>query len=283
MPPLPLIPNMPAGMTDINWGAMNPSSYGAPATNDPYTAVNEARKRSQMESDREYELRVKEANRRREEIAIKKGEAAANKWYQQQMVQISKDKLVEDQRQFNVTSSGYLDNGQNTLARDQFQDDSLQSWTAKAIDLGSRPEDWVKYKRYTSGVGNNLGSIPGLSWTAGGQQGNTTAQGEHPTSSLGNVMTAMGIANGGNWASSAANQAAQGNVAMTPSEQQIYQTANEFAANPQGAAPGWWDELDTDTKDLIKGAAEAQGHSWASVMSRFNRSRWGGGGSAVAA
>lgn len=283
MPPLPLIPNMPAGMTDINWGAMNPTSYGAPAPRDGYTAVDEARTRTQHESDREYQLRVKEANRRREEIAIRQGEAAANKWYQKQMVQIAKDKMQEEARQFNVTASGYLDDGRNTLARDQFQDNSLQNWTKYAIDLGSKPEDWVKYKRMTSGVADNISSIPGLSWTAGGQQGNQTMQGQAQSNSLGNVMTAMGIGNGGTWAQQAAGQAATGGVAMTPSEQQIYQTANEFASNPQGAAPGWWEEQDSDTKDLLKGAAEAQGHSWATVMSRYGRSRWGGGGSAAAA
>lgn len=281
MPPLPLIPNMPAGMTDINWGAMNPTSYGA--GQDPYTAVDEARRRTQLESDRDYALRAKQIKQQAESIAIQKGQAKANEWYQKQMVQLAKDKFQEEQRQFNVTSSGYLDNGAPTLAREQFQDNSLQGWTKMAVDLGSRPEDWVRYKRMTSGVAANVGSIPGLSWTVGGQQGAQTFQGQARPNSLANVHTAMGIASGGNWAQQAAGQAASGNVAMTPDEQSIYQTANEFASNPQGAAPGWWDELDTDTKDMIKGAAEAQGHSWSSVMSRYGRSRWGGGGSSMAA
>lgn len=280
MPPLPLLPNMPAGMTDINWGAMNPTTYGAV---DPADAVKQAARRSQLESDREYELEVEKLKQKAQEIAISKGEAAAKKWYYEQTVKLSKAKLAEEQRQFNVTSSGYLDNGAPTLAREQFQDNSLQGWTKMAVDLGSRPEDWVRYKRMTSGVAANVGSIPGLSWTVGGQQGAQTFQGQARPNSLANVHTAMGIASGGNWAQQAAGQAASGNVAMTPDEQSIYQTANEFASNPQGAAPGWWDELDTDTKDMIKGAAEAQGHSWASVLSRYGRSRWGGGGSSVAA
>lgn len=280
MPPLPLYPNMPAGMTDINWGAMNPTTYGAV---DPVLASNQATRRVQMESDREYSLRAKQVKQQAEQIAISKGQAKANEWYQKQMVQLAKDKFQEEQRQFNVTSSGYLDNGQNTLARDQFQDNSLQNWTRYAIDLGSKPEDWVKYQRMTSGVANNLASIPGLSWTTGGQQGNQTFQGEPKSNSLGNVLTAMGIAGGGTWAQQAAGQAAAGDVAMTPDQQSIYQTANEFAKNPAGAAPGWWENLDTDMKDLLRGAAEAQGHSWASVTSRYNRSRWGGGGSASAA
>jgi len=271
---------MPAGMTDINWGAMNPTTYGAV---DPVLASNQATRRAQLESDREYELRAKQVKQQAEQIAISKGQAKANEWYQKEMIKLSKQKFAEEQRQFNVTASGYMDDGRNTLARDQFQDNSLQGWTKMAVDLGSRPEDWVRYKRMTSGVAENIGSIPGLSWTVGGQQGAQTFQGQARPNSLANVQTAMGIASGGNWAQQAAGQAASGNVAMTPDERSIYQTANEFAMNPQGAAPGWWDELDTDTKDMIKGAAEAQGHSWSSVLSRYGRSRWGGGGSSIAA
>lgn len=297
MPPLPLIPNMPAGMTDINWGAMNPTTYGAPATYDPYTAVDEARKRAQLESDRDYQLRAKQIKQQAEQIAISKGQAKANEWYQKQMVQLSKDKFKEEQRQFNVTSSGYLDSGAPTLAREQFQDNSLRGWTQDAIKLASTPKDWVAYKRMTSGVANNIGSIPGLSWAAGGQIGNQTFAGNPETNSLSNVMGAMGVnvgqggaatqqASGGNWASAAAQQAqsiAQSNPAFSNQENQIYQTADEFSRNPQGAASDWYEQLDPMTRELIQGASEAQGHDWSTVMARYKRSRWGGGGSSVAA
>ena len=193
------------------------------------------------------------------------------------MVKLAKDKLQEEQRQFNVTSSGYLDNGAPTMAREQFQDNSLQAWTKQAIDLGSRPQDWVKYKRLTTGINSNIGNIPGLAWTQGGQVGNTTMTGQAQSNSLGNVLGAMGIAGqGGNWAAQAAGQSAQ--LALSPDEQAVYGTANEFSANPQGAGVNWWENLDPSTQQMIQGAAEAQGHDFASVMSRYKRSRWGGGG-----
>lgn len=255
--------------------------------------------RAQLESDREYKLRVDAAKRQAEQIAIQKGQAKATEWYNRQMVQIAKDKLAEErrqydmtfgenQRQFNTTASGYLD-GRPTLAREQFQNSALLDWTKEAIRLASTPKDWVGYKRMTSGVASNIGSIPGLNWTSGGQVGNTTFAGNPETNSLTNVFGNMGVgtgAGGGGWASQAAQQAQQ--IASTPlnlnsQEQQIYQTADEFARNPQGAAPGWYDSLDPMTRDLLEGAAAAQGHDWSTVMARMKRASWGGGGSAMAA
>jgi hypothetical protein len=290
--------------------------YGT-AGPDPYEAYDEYRQRRQLESDRQYELQVQAAKRQREQMAISRGQAEATRWYNEQMIKLSKAKFEEDkrqfdmtfgenqrqfnttfgenQRQFNTNASGYLD-GKPTLQREQFFDNSLQGWTNKAIDLGSRPADWVRYKQYTTGVNNNIGSIPGLSWaSAGNQVGNTTAQGEHPTGSLGNVFGAMGVNAGqgggsggasGDWASQAAQQAnaiATAPLNLTPGEQQIYQTANEFSRQPNQAAPGWLESLDPLTVSLLEGAAQSQGHDWSTVMSRYRRSRWGGGGSASAA
>ncbi|HVQ45106.1 MAG TPA: hypothetical protein VMT30_09205 [Candidatus Saccharimonadia bacterium] len=89
-----------------------------------------------------------------------------------------------------------------------------------------------------------------------------------------------------NWALAAANMIPTGDAlrsSLSAPEQQIYDTANEFAKNPQGAASGWYEQQDPMTKELMRGAAQAQGHDWTTVMSRYNRSRWGGGGSAMAA
>lgn len=220
MPPLPMDQN-----GNIDWNrvyyeqgrdsnAPESTEYIAHTQNansNPYEAGyrqddTERLKRAQEESDREYKLRAKGIKQEAEKIAIQRGQAEATRWYNEQMVQLAKDKLTEDQRQFdlnfgeqqrqynqtfgenqrqfNIGASGYMDNGSPTLERDRFNDNSLFQWTGKAIELGSRPEDWVNYLRYTRGVGNNLSSIPGLSWTVGGQLGNTTGQGAHPTSSL---------------------------------------------------------------------------------------------------
>lgn len=307
MPPLPLYPNVPAGQNDINWGAMG--SYDVPSgggggSNDAYLAVDEARKRAQLESDREYKLRAKQIKNQAAEIAIKKGQAAAEKWEKQQMVQLAKDKLAEEQRQFNatfgenqrqfnVTSSGYLDNGSPTLAREQFQEGSLQNWTDKALALSRLPQDWVTLSRLQRGVADNIGSIPGLNWASGGQVGNTTFAGQPQSNSLANVLGNMGInvgqgggGGGGNWASQAAetaNRIATAPLNLRPDQQQIYRTAREFGMNPQGAAPGWYESLDPSLRDEIQGAMEDQGLSWADTMSRYKRSRWGGGGGALAA
>jgi hypothetical protein len=87
-----------------------------------------------------------------------------------------------------------------------------------------------------------------------------------------------------NWALQAAGMINGGQPAnMSADEQQIYDTANQFATNPQGSQPGWWESQDPSTKQLIQGAAEAQGHDWSTVMARYNRAQWGGGGSAMAA
>jgi hypothetical protein len=272
--------------------------YGT-AGPDPYEAYDEYRQRRQLESDRQYELQVQAAKRQREQMAISRGQAEATRWYNEQMIKLSKAKFEEDkrqfdmtfgenQRQFNTTASGYLD-GKPTMAREQFQDSSLQGWTDRALQLSMQPKDWVAYKRMTSGVRNNIGSMPGLSWANGGQVGNTAFAGDPETNSLGNVMGAMGVGQGGGgggWAGTAAQQAdaiANADPNLTSQEQQIYQTADEFARNPQGAAPGWWEGLDPMTQSLIEGAAQSQGHDFSTVLSRHRRSRWGGGGSSVAA
>lgn len=266
-------------------------------------------RRARELDDRAFEVELKKLKQDAERIAITRGQAEANRWYQEQSVKLAKRKLEEEarqfdltfgegKRQFNITASGYMDDGRNTLARDQFQDNSLFNWTKEAIQLASRPEDWVKLRRMQSGVAANIGSMPGLNWASGGQQGNTTFVGQPQNNSLGNVMRPMGInvgqgagagqqtAQSGNWASQAAQQAdniAQADPNFTPDEQQVYQTAREFAMNPQGAAPGWFENLDPLTRSLLQGAAEAQGLDWGSALTRHKRSRFGGGGSAMAA
>lgn len=280
---------------DFNWTTSSAPLWGAP---DRSTQFNTARnaatdmatyqqqmaayqaddterlQRSQLERDREYELRAEGIKQQAEQIAISRGQAEANKWYQKEMVKLAKDKMVEESRQFNVTASGYLDNGSPTLAREQFQDSGLRGWAQLAASLKG-PEDWVQYKRMTSGVADNIGSIPGLSWTQGGQVGNTTFAGTPQVLTTQKLLGDLGA--GGDWAAQGAAQAQQ--AALTPQEQQIYQTADEFARNPQGAAPGWYENLDATTRSLLKGAAESQGHDWATALSRYGRSRWGGGGS----
>ena len=285
----------------------------AAATEGKYSEYTE---RKQLESDREFKLKVDAAKRQAETLAITKGQAKATEWYNRQMVQLSKEKFQEDrqqyqqtfaenqrqfnqtfgegQRQFNVTSSGYLDSGAPTLGRETWQDAALRGWTQDAIRLASTPKSWIDLKRMQSGVSSNIGSIPGLNWASGGQVGNTTFAGQPETNSLGNVMSGLGVnvgqgssgAGTGSWASQAAQQANQIAAAplnLNPNEQQIYQTAREFAMNPQGSASGWYENLDPMTRDLIEGAATSQGLDWPSAMSRYKRSRWGGGGSVAAA
>ena len=250
-------------------------------------------RRAQEESDREYGLRAKQIKQQAESIAIQRGQAKATQWYNKQMVQLSKDKLAEDRRQFNVTSSGYLDSGKPTLSREQFQSNALQGWTDKALQLSRMPQDWVTLSRLQRGVASNIGSIPGLNWAAGGQVGNTTFAGEPQSNSLQNVFGNMGVnvgqgqaaggagtATSGNWADVTAQQAnaiATAPLNLRPDQQQIYQTAREFGMNPQGAAPGWYESLDPSLRDEIQGALEDSGLSWADTLTRYNRSRWGGG------
>src|SRR5687767_7097724 len=112
MPPRPMIPNLPDGMTDINWNASSGSNtsrsglvmngMGQWVTPEElaeslYQARTQATKRVQMESDREYELRAQSVKRQAEQIAIQKGQAAATKWYNEQMVSLARDKLQEEQ------------------------------------------------------------------------------------------------------------------------------------------------------------------------------------------
>lgn len=295
MAPHAMLPNQPAGANDFYYG----SPQGELDYQGASTQNAEIARRRQLESDREYDLRAKQLKQKAQEIAIQKGQAKANEWYQREATKLAKEKLQEEarqfdatfgegQRQFNVTASGYLD-GRPTLQREQFQDSSLRGWTQDAIALASTPLDWVKYKRMTTGVANNIGSIPGLNWTTGGQVGNTTFAGTPQTNSLGNVMGNMGVGSnggGGGWALQAAQQAdqmANAPLNLSSQEQQLYRTADEFARNPQGAAPGWYDSLDPLTRDLLQGAAQAQGHDWTTALARMKRASWGGGGSSTAA
>ena len=89
----------------------------------------------------------------------------------------------------------------------------------------------------------------------------------------------------GGWASQAAQTAngiATTDPNLRPDQRQLYQTAREFAMNPQGAAPGWFEGLDQLTRDLLQGAAEDQGLDWASALARHRKSRWGSGSSLAA-
>lgn len=296
---------------DFNWSADAAPLWGAPdrsvrfndarnaatdrATYEQLQAAYQADdterlRRAQMERDREYELRAQNIENQAKQIAISQGQAKANEWYQKQMVQLSKEKFQEEQRQFdltfgegqrqfNVSQSGYMDNGNPTLAREQFQDSGLRSWAQLAASLKG-PETWVQYKALTGGVADNIGSIPGLSWTQGGQVGNTTFQGTPQVLTTQKLLGDLGV--GGSWAAQGASQAQQ-QAAMSPQEQQLYRTADEFARNPQQAASGWYESLDPTTQSLLKGAAESQGHDWATALSRYGMSRWGGGAGVGAA
>jgi hypothetical protein len=247
---------------------------------DLYTARDEARTRSQFESDREYELSARKLKQDRERIAISRGQAKADEWYNRQSVKLAKRKLEEDARQFNERLA---------FERQQFQDTSLQGWTDKALQLSRTPKDYFTLMRMQQGVGDNIGSIPGLAWASGGQQGNTTFAGQPEANSLGNVLGNMGVGTGqsGDWASAGARQAHEminaRRLNLTPQQQELYGTAKDFIMNPQMAAGGWLEGLDPLTRDLIQSAAEDQGLDWNSGMSRYKRSRWGGGGSAQAA
>lgn len=379
------------------------------------------------------------------------------------------ENLAQRKAEFQTSASGYLPNGAPTLEREQFGNDALFKWTQEAIRLASQPQDWVKYKQFTSGVADAAGTIPGLDWQQGGQVGNTTFAGEAQPNSLGNVLGNMGVqpsggqqasppvtapgtvtqpppqggfstqpinqqpaargrpanattdpvpaqsgqpvsaveggvspaiqhgqgvvpgapaqqndggstpppgytfhggqlvpiaqagapptgaatgsvppqgmqfhggqaipqgvsfANGQpeilgyhqgqpiykmlpgytqpgvspeqvaaqpgvqagaapaqpmNWAYQAAGMVPTGQAlrdSLTPGERQIFDTADSFSRNPQSAGFGWFESQDPLTKNLLRGAAQAQGHDWETTMSRFNRSRWGGGGSSRAA
>lgn len=298
-----------------------------------FGSIDEARSRIQMESDREFGLRAQSIGLQAKRIAIEKGVAAANAWYQRQMVSLARDKFEEDKRQFDATfgenqrqfnagalgymvdpssgqrvptfprerwtaeTSGYFDDQgtrRPTFQREQWQDNSLRDWSQLAASLKG-PEDWVQYHRLTKGLANNLASMPGLNWLSGGQAGSTTNAGQAQPLVLHSLLRDMGAVPS-SWASAAAGQAGQqaqqqqasggtgaSGTAFTPSQQQILQTANEFAAAPQMAAPGWLEGLDPTMVAMLKGAAESQGHSWADVMQRYNRARWTGPGSAQAA
>lgn len=279
-------------------------NYGNPYDAQAQSQFQAIMRRQQMEADREYELRKQSAERQREQIAVSQGQAKATEWYNRQMIGITRDRLqqemtihtqnlAETQRQFNVSQSGYLDSGKPTLGREQFQDQSLMGWTGKAVELASKPRDWVNYARYSRGVSGNVGNIPGLAWTQGGSMGNVSAdpnQAAHPTNSLGSVFGDLGVGTPNPTAQQAMSMipGAGGGVStaggLNAQQQQLYATANELASNPQGAAYGWLEGQDPTMVDLLRGAAEAQGHDWPTVLARYGRSRWGAGsGSARAA
>lgn len=251
-----------------------------PQYQDQLTAYNEGRTRYQAVEDREYQARMQQISQQADQIAISKGQAEANAWAQREQTKLAREQLGLNRQQFETQATGYY-NGAPTMAREQFQDDSLFKWTGKAIDLGSTPADWVKLLRLQSGVSNNLSSIPGLNWASGGQQGNQSMQGTPQTSSLSQVMGGLGVG-GGNWAASAAQSVAGADATpgMTPDQQSIYQAGREFAANPAGAAPGWLEGLDPLTKDLLRGSWEAQGFYTPSVESKYKTSRYMGGSGA---
>jgi hypothetical protein len=274
---------------------------GTPLWQDQMTAYDEARTRAQMMEDRDYELAVQRIGQEADRIAISQGQQEANEWYQREMVKLSQQRFGLEEagvtgtyngsptfaaRQFETQQTGYL-NGAPTLAREQFQQGSLMGVLDRAIQLGSQPGDWVKLARFNSGVSNNLSSLPGLNWTSGGQQGNVTSTGQTQPNSVGNALGQAGLQTPAGWAGAAAAGSAQPGVAaqglnLNPDQQQIYQTAHEFASNPQGAAPGWYEGLDPTVREMLKGAAQAQGKDWSAAMARYGRSRWGGG-SAMAA
>jgi hypothetical protein len=324
-----------------------------------YGSIDEARSRYQMESDREFGLRAQQNKMTAQRIAIEKGTAAANAWYQRAQIALAKDKFKEDirqfdlqfgegQRQFDISAfgidkdgrptlsrekllsdltgmyqgkntwerqyqtaglTGFLD-GQSTLDRERlgleqarFGDDSLYRWTNAALEARKRPQDWIGYKRLTSGVAGLPGGIPGLNyganqhgyatWQGGNQTGNVTVGADPTPASIGDTLGALGQggqanvgavgqmpANGnmaGNWALQAAQGIANAPLNLSADEQQVYNTAREFSRNPHGAGIGWWEQQDPMTKELIQGASEDLGNDFATVMSRYKRSRWGAG------
>lgn len=251
-----------------------------PQYQDQLTAYNEGRTRYQAVEDREYQARMQQISQQADQIAISKGQAEANAWAQREQTKLAREQLGLNRQQFETQATGYY-NGAPTMAREAQQDNSLRSWAQFGASLKG-PEDWVAYKRMTSGVANNISSIPGLNWANGGQVGNQTFQGQPQALTAQKLLGDMGV---GNWAASAAQNVAQADATpgMTPDERDIYSAADSFSRNPQGASSGWLEGLDPMTQSMLKGAAESAGHDWSSVMGRYKASRYMGAGSSTAA
>lgn len=222
-------------------------------------AIDEARERYREESDREYQLRVQGLQNQREQIAISRSQQEANEWYNRQMVEVTRAKLEEDkrqfdlgeaekkrqfditenerarqfdlsteegrrqfdltsaerarqfnvstalqesqygrtlaeqQRQFNTGQSGYL-NGAPTLERERMQNQGLMDWTKMAIEAGNSPASWVNLRKMQLGAQAD----PSLDWTRGTAQiGNTAFAGEPEAGGVGNILSSLGVPQGG--------------------------------------------------------------------------------------
>ena len=279
--PMPLSPAEQAQRDSDYWQTAQQTPMGIANQ----TAYDEARTRFQAIQDREYQLQLDQLKRQRDADAATVGYQRANLEYQNRVLALSKKRQEQEAQQFNVTASGYMPDGSPTMAREQFQTNTLTGLINTAAQLNG-PANYGNYLAQTRGVASNIGSIPGLAWTQGGQVGNQTFTGSPQVKSLNSILGDMGIGTGAAGAAAGGGMGAVANgtiPGLGNFDQQIFRTADEFARNPQGAAAGWYESQDPMTKELLQSAATKQGHDWSSVMGRYNMSRWGGGGSAAAA
>jgi hypothetical protein len=236
-------------------------------------AEDEGRRRLREMEDRAYQLQVQAATRQRDMDRATIGNQKAQQKYQNALLQISREKMANDERWKQAEVTGYH-GGTPTFAREQWAESAAMNRANMAAQLRG-PEDWVAYKQLTSGVQGGSPTIPGVgNWNTGGQTGMTAfAPGAQATPiTLQKIMSDMGVSGTGPMGAPGTGQ-----PTFNAAEQQVMGTANTFAMNPHQAAGGWLENQDPNTVAMLKGAAEKQGHDWNSVMDRYKRSRWGGG------
>lgn len=241
----------------------------------------------------------------RDQIALQRGSAEANRWYQQQQIklaqqqhELSVQQLQQQGRQFDVTATGYLD-GNPTLTRQQFEagttgyyggnptlarEQAAANIALQAAQLGAslqRPDDWARYLRLTHEVNGSpawaLARQPGgLGQTDAGQTRRATL-----SSVLGNFNAPGGaLPPPGAAPTSGADAPLTGaggsqgptNAALGLSDADAAALRGYFAS-PGSAPGGWWESKDEDQRGYLRGLMSEWGFSPTTVISAYGNTR----------
>ena len=256
--------------TAEQWAAFFQTPYGQAII----ATREQGEARAQKLQDNNYTLEVDKLKAERDRIAISENQQVADEWYKKKSHKLAQDAHNEGIRQFNVSESGYLDNGNPTLARERYQSDAAQGWA----QLGTQqrgPENAFFYSQLRGAANADPLASAGFRAVSGAAPtGGQQAQGAYG-GALNGPTQAASLQGLSSHLLGTGDAGQQGTAGQGGSGDQQFQNmvgiANQFGTDPAKAQPGAWDNLGTYGQKVLGSFLQGTGYDVDEVLGRYRQ------------
>ena len=260
--------------TAEQWAAFFQTPYGQAILN----TREQSETRAQDFQNKNYTLQVDRLKAERDRIAISENQQVADEWYKKKSHKLAQDAHNEGIRQFNVSESGYLDNGNPTLNRERYQSDAAQGWARLGTEQRG-PENAFQYAMLQGAAGSDplasagFGAVAGASpGTGGAQQG----QGAYGNALSGQTTPASLQGLSSHLLGTGQQQQGQGGGAGVTGSNfgQMYGIAQQWGADPGKAAGQAYEQLGDYKQKVLGSFTEGAGYDPNEVLGRYRQTRF---------